>query len=165
MSTPEKEPIPEWFEKWMESDCPNWAKYDAGSGQKASWSEGAKAAYRHLSSQKATPSDGSETEDEKTYRKLSEWYLKQLRECQDELRAIKSSQPSPGLSESELHLRSIIERAYRYLREMNDDNVHDPSVGLYSDRHLVQLIDDIGALAPITEETPSAQPTGDKTEK
>lgn len=51
----------------------------------------------NLSSQKATPSDGSETEDEKTYRKLSEWYLKQLRECQDELRAIKFSQPSPGL--------------------------------------------------------------------
>lgn len=53
------QPIPEWFETWMESDCPNWAKYDAGSGQKASWSEGAKAAYRHLSSQqKIKPKDG-----------------------------------------------------------------------------------------------------------
>jgi hypothetical protein len=31
-----------------------------------------------------------ETTDERTYRKLSEWYLKQLRECQEELRQLKA---------------------------------------------------------------------------
>lgn len=31
-----------------------------------------------------------ETTDERNYRKLSEWYLRQLRECQEELRLLKS---------------------------------------------------------------------------
>lgn len=100
MSTPEKEPIPESFREWADNYV-NKIDLDGHpnirSHVQAEVGVAIMDVYRHLSSQKATPSDGSETEDEKNYRKLSEWYLKQLRECQDELRTIKSSQPSPGL--------------------------------------------------------------------
>ncbi len=48
-------------------------------------------------------------------------------------------------------LRDIISRAERYLREMNDGNVHDPSVGLFRDENLIKLIGDIDELPPIIQ--------------
>lgn len=43
-------------------------------------------------------------------------------------------------------LRDIISRADLYLREINDGEVDDPSVGLYRDNTLIQLIKEIEAL-------------------
>lgn len=52
-----------------------------------------------LAAGKAATTDGSETADEKNYRKLSEWYLKQLRECQSELRTLKAA---PGMRKQDI---------------------------------------------------------------
>lgn len=49
-----------------------------------------------------------ETTDEKTYRKLSEWYLKQLRECQDELRRLKAP-PVIEIGEKVQRIRKMAE--------------------------------------------------------
>lgn len=65
--------------------------------------------------------------------------------------AHKDSTKKPPLTPSragEAQLRDIISRADRYLREINDGEVDDPSVGLYRDQLLIQLIDDIEALPP-----------------
>ena len=48
---------------------------------------------------------------------------------------------------SSRELRDIIARCGPYLDILNDDNVHDPSVGLYKANHLVQLIEDIRELS------------------
>lgn len=48
---------------------------------------------------------------------------------------------------SEPVLRDIISRAEVYLYDLNNDNIHDPSVGLYRDNHLVKLIEDIRELS------------------
>lgn len=54
MSTPEKEPIPEEFQKWSEEMIHYSQQWDAMTGKEALKAM-AEAAYRHLSSQKAAP--------------------------------------------------------------------------------------------------------------
>ena len=76
-------------------------------------------------------------------------------DCYDDLEIIEwldeskqSISAVESVAEREEVFRNIICRAERYLREINDSNVHDPGVGLYRDNNLIQLIADIEALPP-----------------
>jgi hypothetical protein len=67
-----------------------------------------------------------ETTDERTYRKLSEWYLKQLRECQEEMRKLKACTPPP-IEPGEQKTLTLETRtsAYYELKEgLGVDNIH-----------------------------------------
>jgi hypothetical protein len=48
----------------------------------------------------------------------------------------ESSPSSPGM-------RDALEKALPYLKEMNEDNIHDPSVGLYGDMKLSEAIESV----------------------
>lgn len=105
--------------------CTAWdAGYDEGR------IDGAVAAYRHLCpQQKIAPSDGSETEDEKTNRKLADWYRKQLRECQTDLLAARNKNNDDGIEIARLlaelkatqeNLTAMIDEALRKSKRLDE---------------------------------------------